>query len=212
MVKFIIVRHGLSVTNKAKTFTGQMDVPLDAAGESQAQDVSKYIAENYKVDSIYSSDLCRAVNTIKPLADLLKMEIKTMPELREVDVGGWSGMLIEDVKTKYREEFESYRQNPGVFCFPDGERYIDVTKRAKFAFEKIAKENDGKTVVVATHGGIVRTMRAVWTGKSYEEMKDIPHVQNASVTVALYDEGKVSFEKIGYCDYLIDKVTELGVN
>ena len=29
MVKFIIVRHGYSVANKEKRFSGQMDIPLD---------------------------------------------------------------------------------------------------------------------------------------------------------------------------------------
>ena len=29
MVKFVIVRHGYSIYNKARKFTGQLDIPLD---------------------------------------------------------------------------------------------------------------------------------------------------------------------------------------
>ena len=57
MVKFLIIRHGYSITNKAKKFTGQMDAPLDDIGFEQAKSVGKYISENYKIDKIYSKDL-----------------------------------------------------------------------------------------------------------------------------------------------------------
>ena len=48
MVRFVIIRHGYSVTNKAGKFTGQSDVPLDEMGYAQAEDTARYVLENYK--------------------------------------------------------------------------------------------------------------------------------------------------------------------
>lgn len=211
MVYFIIIRHGYSTGNKEKRFSGQMDVPLDNIGLSQAKSIAEYIIENFKVDSIYSSDLCRAYETVKPIADALELPIHRCKKLREVDVGKWQGMLIEDVKKEFPESFELYRQNPGISQFDGGESYADVMIRGKLAFEKIAEENEGKTVVVATHGGVIRTLRASWNNIPAERIKDIPHVPNGSVTIAEYDKGNINWIQIGYIEHLTDKTTEKGV-
>ena len=211
MVKFIIVRHGYSKANKEKRFSGQLDVPLDYVGEVQAKATAEYIAENFKVDSIYSSDLSRAYDTVKPIAQKFGLHVNKCRELREVDVGKWQGMLIEDVKKEFSEGFESYRENPGCSGFDGGESYVDVMIRGKNAFEKIARENEGKTVVVGTHGGVIRTLRAAWDNIPPERIKEIPHVPNASVTIAEYDNGNIKWVQIGYVEHLDNKTTEEGV-
>ncbi|MBQ8868130.1 MAG: histidine phosphatase family protein [Oscillospiraceae bacterium] len=213
MVRFVIVRHGFSEGNREKRFSGQMDVPLDAAGKKQAQSVAKYVCDNFKIDAIYSSDLIRAYDTAKPCAEALGLEINTCKELREVDVGAFTGVLIEEVKVRFKEAFENYRQNPGIAQFPDGESYGDMLKRALSAIEKIAAENDGKTVLIATHGGVVRVLRAHWLGISLEDIGAVPHVPNASVTVAEYfDADHVNLTQIGYTDHLEEKASEVGFN
>ncbi len=211
MVNFIIVRHGYSIGNKEKRFSGQMDVPLDNIGYSQANSTAKYILDNFKVDSVYASDLSRAYETVKPISDKLNLPLHKCKELREVDVGLWQGKLIEDVKREFPESFEFYRENPGISKFDGGESYVDVMIRGKNAFEKIANDNDGKTVVVGTHGGVIRTLRAAWNHIPAEKIKDIPHVPNGSVTVVEYNNGNIKWLQIGYSDHLADKTTEEGV-
>ena len=75
MTTILIVRHGFSESNKLKTFTGHIDAPLSDVGVEQARLTCEYIEKNYIIDNIYSSDLSRAVNTLKPLADALGIEI-----------------------------------------------------------------------------------------------------------------------------------------
>ena len=211
MVKFILVRHGFSMGNKEKKFSGQMDVPLDEAGLRQAESVSEYIYRTFKVDKIYSSDLCRAFDTVKPLAKALNIEIIKAKAFREVDVGLWQGRLIEDVKKEYPESFRLYKEKPGIARFDGGETYGECQKRALDEIEKIAKENDGKTIVIGTHGGVVRNLRAAFTKTPLESTEAIPHVPNASITVAEYQDGKFTLEIVGLTDYLTDKPTEEGV-
>ena len=208
MTKIIFVRHGYSESNKEKRFCGQRDVPLDALGHSQAEQMKEYLLKNYTIDAIYSSDLCRVVDTVKPIANALNKEIHTSEALREVNVGIWQGMLVEDVKIKYPKAFLRYKETPGLTRFEGGEGYDDILARALPAVQKIAAENEGKTVIIGTHGGVIRALRALWTGISLERMEELPQVPNASLTVAECEGGAVTLREVGYCDFLTDRITE----
>lgn len=211
MTQLIFVRHGYSKGNKEKRFSGQMDIALDELGYRQAASVAHYILRNYQLDAIYSSDLCRAYDTVKPIADALHLDVHQCKALREVDVGEWQGMLIEDVKKKYPDSFDLYRKKPGIARFDGGESYSDMLERVLCAIEKIAKENDGKTVVIGTHGGVIRVLRAAWTGIALDQIEVIPHVPNASVSVFAYENGTAVPSLIGYCDYLDEKILEEAI-
>lgn len=212
MTRLLIVRHGFSVTNKAKVFTGQMDVDLAPEGYCQAEAVCRYIAENFDVDAIYSSDLKRAVNTIQPLAKRLGFEIHTEKGIRELDVGQWQGRAVDDVKKEAQEQLEIYRADPANHGCPGGENYTDMCKRALPVFERIAKENDGRTVAVATHGGVIRIMTCVFRGLPLDEVKNIPHCPNASLMIVSYEDGNFIIEKESFNSYLDDHITEKGLN
>lgn len=211
MVTFIIVRHGYSTFNKQNRFSGQADIDLDEIGYSQADSVAEYVLKNYHIDSIYSSDLQRAYNTAKPVSDALKLPIIKDKGLRELDVGEWEGMLITAVAQEYPDSFKAYKTNIGLARPDGGESYPELAQRAAQTFDKIAKENEGKTVLVATHGGVVRTLRCVWQGIPKEEYHNVPHVPNASISVAEYSDGSGRFIEIGLDGYLKEKTTEKGL-
>ena len=214
MVKFVIIRHGYSIANKERMFAGQMDVKLDELGYLQAEDTAKYVLDNYKIDAIYSSDLCRAVDTAKPLSDALGLPIITYKELREISAGCWEGMYIKDVKSEYPEEFSKWANDVGNARCGDGETTVELIERGRKILKKIARENEGKTVAVATHGGLIRAIRCLLLGISLDDMKDVPHVANASITEVLYDNETDTAELtlIGYNEHIKSKVTEFSVN
>jgi alpha-ribazole phosphatase/probable phosphoglycerate mutase len=201
----IFVRHGYSTANEQDRFAGHSDFPLATLGHEQARLVAKYITEHEKVDAIYSSDLCRAVDTVKPIANALNKEIHTSEALREVNVGIWQGMLVEDVKIKYPKAFLRYKETPGLTRFEGGEGYDDILARALPAVQKIAAENEGKTVIIGTHGGVIRVLRAAWTGIPLERIDEVAPVANASVTEVDCENGSFHIVQIGYADYLTDK-------
>ena len=213
MVRFVIVRHGLSIYNKERKFTGQSDIPLDEIGFEQAKNTAEYILNNYKIDKVYSSDLIRAVETARPIAEALNLPIITDSELREINAGCWQDMYIEDIKKEYYDDFYKWATDVGNARCGDGESSAELNVRAKRVFEKLALENEGKTVLVATHGGLIRAIRCVWLNIPLDEMKNVKHVSNASVTVAEFDnETKTAtMPLIGFDTHLEDKVTEFAV-
>ena len=63
MTRLLFVRHGQSKANLDGVFAGQIDPALTELGCRQAECTAEFIAENYKVDAVYSSDLQRAYQT-----------------------------------------------------------------------------------------------------------------------------------------------------
>lgn len=209
MVTFLIVRHGFSVSNKDGRYAGQLDIALDEMGRLQAQDVKDYITKNYKIDAIYSSDLIRAVDTAKPTAQALSLDIKTDKRLRELDVGVWHGLLVSEVKEKYPQTFAGYRTNKAR---PEGgETFGEMADRVYEAFEQMASENEGKTLMVATHGGSIRALRCRLMNLPFEEAEHIGNVPNGSVTTVVYENGSFTIKEIGKNDHIKNKVSEKQV-
>ena len=208
MVKFLVVRHGFSQSNLDGTFTGHLDAPLTDLGHKQGKLVSDYIYNNYKIDAIYSSDLSRAVSTIKPLADKLGMPIKTTKNLREIYGGVWEGKTIEKIKELYSKDYSKWQNYDSEMRATEGESMQEVMQRAKNALLSIASENQNKTVVVATHGGLIKGMQGALMGLKVNELKNIDYVVNASVMEIEYDgEFKIVNECISH--YLGEMLTEM---
>ena len=76
MTTIILVRHAESDANGSGFFAGQLDIPLSDRGREQARRTANYMAKTYQVDKIYSSDLSRAYDTAKPIAEMFGLEIE----------------------------------------------------------------------------------------------------------------------------------------
>ena len=210
MVKFLVVRHGFSLSNKDKTFTGHDDIDLSELGYVQAELVSDYILKNYQVDEIYSSDLCRAYHTVEKVAKVLKKEIKLETDLREFYCGKWQGVTVSEVAELYPEDYKHWQTFNSKIKPTGGESVMEVRERANRAFERMAKENEGKTVLVATHGGVIRTMQTIWRNLPEEKWaSETSWTTNASITTVIYDGNERKVIKESFDDYLGDIKTDV---
>lgn len=204
MTKLVIVRHGESLFNLTRQYTGQTDVPLTEKGLAQAKITARYILENYKIDEVYSSDLCRAIDTAKPVADPLGLTIKTDSRLREINAGIWQGMYFKDVREKYKDEYALYQSDRTTQRTPGGEGLFDVQKRTLEAVDAIAKTNDGKTVMIATHNGPLMTICTKFQGQNLNEAKSL---SNNSITEIDYENGEYKIIRLGFDEHLGELVS-----
>ena len=202
MVRILLIRHGFSISNKSGCLTGRLDVPLDEKGERQAELLAEYLIKNYSIDAIYSSDLIRVIDTVRPLALKLCKEINALEGLRETHIGRWQGKRISELAESEPELVEQMKEDPYNFKFPDGECENDVFLRVSRTLDSITRENDGHTVVVATHGGVIRSLLRQWMKVSPDRTDLIPLVNNASVSVIEYEKGIYTPKIIGFDGYL----------
>ena len=194
MTKLILIRHGESQANRQALFAGNYDAELHENGIVQARLTAKYISENYSVDKIYSSDLRRAFRTAQEIADELKLDIEKSPRMREISAGEWEGVKFSDIAEKYPNEYETWANHIGFGGCPGGESVAELGKRIMGELSRIAEENSGKTVLIATHATPIRVSQCLITYGTLEKMEDVPWVSNASVSVYNHENGKWSIE------------------
>ena len=106
MSYLILVRHGQSVWNLEKKFTGWVDVDLTENGKLEAKKAGDLIkANNINIDIYYSSFQLRAKNTLKLIQEVLqdtKISEKAW-QLNERHYGILTGLNKEEMKIKLGE-------------------------------------------------------------------------------------------------------------
>lgn len=202
MTKIILIRHGESETNAKDIMAGHLDVKLTDLGERQAVITAEYVAKNYKIDRIYSSDLQRAFNTIKPLADRLNLPIEKNKNLREIDAGVWDGMRLSKVKEEYPQEIYQWGLDIKNAGCVGGESLLEVMVRVTNELKCLAKQNPNKTIVCASHGIAIWVTECFARYGSLERLGEIRQVSNASVSVFEVDEKAFTAIETDICTHL----------
>ena len=209
MTTILLVRHGFSTSNEDGTLTGQKDVPLTPLGVIQGEAASRYIYENYAVDAIYSSDLSRAVETVRVLSSLSSLPIQTDAGFREMDCGSWTGEPVSSLIDRYGERYREWAAASDSVTPEGGESWSALSHRAMNALVRTLEREEGKTVVIATHGGTIMAMRGSYLGIPTDEWRArLPFAPNASLTVVTYKDGAFS-EKSIIDEYLGALKTEM---
>ncbi len=209
MTTILLIRHGESQANRKNIFAGHLDIELEEQGVLQAQKTARYIAENYKVDKVYASDLKRAYETGKALADLLGLPITADKDLREIDGGEWDEKNFDTLDTLFPEDFGLWRRDLGKAKCTGGESVAAVGERVMAAVTRIAEENAGKTVAIATHATPIRTMQCLVDSGTMENMKNYEWVSNASVSEFTYENGMWKIVEMSHDAHMGDMRTAL---
>jgi len=210
MTTVLLVRHGFSKANEKGFFAGHTDVDLSDLGYTQATLTCDYILNNFKVDKVYSSDLKRAFNTVKGIGDKLKIEVKPERNFREIYAGDWEGLSFEDIKEKFPNEYAEWMVNTGFARCNNGESMQELQERAFNRLLEIAKQDEGKTVVIGTHAGVIRALECKINNIPLSDMKLVGWVANASVTVLNFDGERFIATVWGYSEHLTNFKTDVS--
>lgn len=212
MTRFILIRHGFSVANQDRFFAGASDVPLAELGRKQGEIVSRYVAEHYAIDAIYSSPLSRARDTVAELAERTGLPVLLDEGLREIYGGTWETLAFAEIAKKYPDDFGDWEHRFGLCRPTGGESYAEVRDRMMKTMEKIARPNDGKTVAVASHALAIRAFHAGMFDLPLEQVDHTPELPNASVSEVVYEDGRWAAAFFGKADFLGEFVTKLPPN
>jgi len=147
--RVLLVRHGQSTWNADARWQGQADPPLSALGEQQALDAARHVGA---IDALWSSDLERARRTAELIGDHLGLDARVDARLRERHAGEWQGCTRDEIEEQWPGYLASGRRPPG---FETDDALLD---RVLSALDELRHLHAGDSVLVVTHGGIVRTL------------------------------------------------------
>ena len=137
-----LLRHGEIDLNGKKRYVGQVDLPLTQKGESQARWWQQALADS-PLSRIYCSDLMRSWQTAQIIAGFRPVRVQVMPQLREIDLGEWDGLCVDEVKNRFPEEWQRRGQDLVNYRPPGGESFADVHARVVPLFEQIVHDHRG---------------------------------------------------------------------
>jgi broad specificity phosphatase PhoE len=151
----LLARHGETDWNRELRWQGHADRPLTAAGRDQARALAQELADE-PIAAVYSSDLIRAHETARIVADRLGLDVTVLPDLREIDVGSWSGLTRDEIAHHFPEGYRRWVEEG--LTGHDGETGEQLAERIVGAVERIASAHPGDRVLVVSHGGAMRAV------------------------------------------------------
>ena len=187
MSYLILVRHGQSVWNLQKKFTGWVDVDLTENGELEAKKAGELIkSNNINIDIYYSSLQLRAKNTLNLIKEILE-ETKVSNEiwqLNERHYGALTGLNKDEMKAKLGEDkvhqfrrswdlrpdpldkknpyhpinIKTYKSIP-IDQIPDAESLKDTYERSvTFYKQEIETKISSNNILISAHGNSIRAL------------------------------------------------------
>lgn len=205
--RLILIRHCQSMGNLQKVFQGQTDFDISPLGEKQLALLGLRL-RNVSIDGIYASPLIRAWKTAEAINEYHKLPIIPMDELKEIDIGDLAGRGPGRVFDGYPELAVNWREYPERCVFPGGESTADVYARAKAVLQKILNENRGKTVVVVSHGFLMRNMVCVLLNKELDALASVRIGGNTSVSEFLVSENGVDVLRLDDSTHLPEELKD----
>ncbi|MFY9488320.1 MAG: histidine phosphatase family protein [Solirubrobacterales bacterium] len=205
-MRLLLVRHGESEWNADGRLQGQADPPLSSLGRVQAAHMASRLADE-SIDLVVASDLQRAMDTASALAAAIGMAITPREDLREVDLGSWTGVSRAEIEAADPEAWRRWRIE-GIEGWDNGERYAEAMGRVGGAITELAGRWDGKTVVAVTHGGCIRLATCHLLGMPAAELGRIMSIGNASITEFLVEaDGGGRIVRLNDTAHLIEATT-----
>lgn len=146
MKTIYLMRHGETLFNVMELNQGQCDSLLTENGIQQAQKARAwYEAHGIRFDTVYCSSSERAMDTAALAAP--GAELHRRKDLKEILLGTWEATSIDRNPTyPYGDYFVQY----------GGESLEQCTQRIHSALQQIAEEENGSTVLVVSHGMVIR--------------------------------------------------------
>ena len=198
--RLIVIRHGETEWNRERRMQGTTDTRLSDLGRTQAQALGRRLAER-EFAALYSSDLSRAVDTARAIAEWTGRALVTDPRLQERRFGIFEGLLAAEIRERYPDEHARFASRDPHYVVPGGESASDFTQRCLGCLAEIAGRHVGDEVVVVTHGLVLDSLYRAALGLAHGEPRPVPLI-NASVNLFGYGASAWRMELWGDVSHL----------
>ncbi|MGM9522770.1 MAG: histidine phosphatase family protein [Oscillospiraceae bacterium] len=180
MTRVYIIRHAEAEGNLYRRIHGHYNSNLTVLGIKQLDALEKRFA-GIHIDRVYSSDLTRAKMTSTAITRSRSMSPVLLPSLREAAMGVW-----EDLEWGYAAKFEPeqykyFNDDPARWSIDGSEPFEETQDRMLRTLIEKARENDGRTIAMFSHGCAIRCLTAKLTGTASGRISDIPYCDNTAV-------------------------------
>jgi len=188
-----LVRHGQTDWNAAERLQGQLDIPINAKGRSQATHnggtLSRLIEDPSQFDFV-ASPLIRTRETMERVREAMELDpaqYRTDDLLKEIHFGEWQGKTWDELREERPDEVAARFEDPWNTVAPGtgGESFAMLSARAVEWLKAVRQDT-----VVVTHGGINRCIRGMLENLAHN---DIAHLKVPQDKVLVIEDGKTNW-------------------
>ena len=159
-MRIILARHGETDWNKQRRMQGISDTELNETGRRQVEALAQSL-KGRNVEAIYTSPLKRALDTAHAIGRHHQIDVVTLDDLKELDVGEIDGLSFEEMRSQYSDFLNEWIKDCTAVRLPGGCTMHEIQDRAWGAIQDIlnrhpsgaagVEEYEEKLVVVVAH-------------------------------------------------------------
>lgn len=194
--RLTLLRHAEVDARYHGIFGGQIDMDLSPRGHDQAAALAKYLQPR-KFDAIYASPMKRAQQTLQPLAASRKYPPVTLPGLREVHFGDWTGLSFAEIKARFNLSAWQWLDQLEQTAIPNAETVPEFRGRVEPHLRQILRNHPGQKVAVVCHGGTIRMLLSILLGLPLSRMAMF-EIEYASVTEVVMHPHKTEVQLLNF--------------
>jgi broad specificity phosphatase PhoE len=188
MALLYLVRHGETTWNREGRFQGQADAELSERGREQAGLVAERLARA-DLGLVVTSDLRRAHDTARLVAEEAGAPIVLEPGFRELSFGAWQGYTRKEIEARFGPAFAEYLKDPDNGRPEGGETFPEAIARVRTAADRLLADHQEGRMAWVMHGGSIRALLCSYLGWPAPR-RGLYRLDNASVTLLeLRDNG-----------------------
>jgi broad specificity phosphatase PhoE len=198
--RLILVRHGETEWNRAARFQGWQDIPLSAEGRMQAEKSARALAA-CGATAVVASPLARARETAEIVAKPHRLAVTVAEAFKEMSFGVWERLTVADVMARFPAQHRTWREAPHTVRFEDGEDLETARARALAGVAELRRAHDGGTIVVVSHGLVVRLIVLDALGLGPDRLRAV-HATPAGITEIEYRRGWATIHRMNTLSHL----------
>ena len=166
----------------------------------QAEQVARALAGS-GAGAVYTSPLGRARETAEIIAKPHRLWVTADAAFEEVSFGVWEGLTVEEVSRAFSELHGAWRDAPQTVRFPEGEDLATARARALRGIERLQAAHPEETVVVVSHGVIVRLIVLEALGLPPDRLWAV-HASLAGISEIEYRPGGATVHRMNTLQHL----------
>lgn len=169
--RLCVVRHGETAWNVEKRIQGHTDIPLNDTGHAQALAMA-FNAAHQRFSHIFSSDLTRAMQTARYIADREDQAVQALPALRERHYGIFQGLTAAEGAERHPQAHAHYIARDPDYDFETGESLRAFAQRVMHGFDWLVRHHPGQTLLAVSHSGALDILYRLATGRALTAPRD----------------------------------------
>jgi alpha-ribazole phosphatase len=169
------LRHGEA--QGGHYYRGVTDDPLTEQGWRQMYDR----CAGWQWDTVISSPLRRCRSFASAWCQQQQRTLRVDPAWMEIDFGDWEGKTADQIAAQNPTALQNFYADPVGYTPPNAEPYTDFSARVAQGLEDLLANHAGQTLLIVTHGGVIRVLFSLILGMPVGQSWQID-VPNACLT------------------------------